>query len=291
MKKYLIIISFIILICACGNPDKNIGYVDNQPSGTSEAMALKSKNHSSDTVGLSESTELLQKENQESIKSIKKEKSLIYFCLVVSLISLSLSIICLLSRKHYAVDEDVENLSSLLDECVDKTKLRYELERYIRRDEIVSIVQKEFEKLSHSSAINSEIQKTINSDLHNESESSNYSAGVAEEVSSVPKYTFMYAKDSSSSELSTTDLYQRGRSIYRLSIPSDNPQIAIVDVCADEQDAKERILNADNDFFGDVCCLQRNTNVPTAITSKPGKAERISSNTWRITERIDLLIK
>lgn len=100
----------------------------------------------------------------------------------------------------------------------------------------------------------------------------------------------LYAKDSPDTRLTgVTPAYQQGKSIYRLVLSSQDSQIAEIGICMDREEVKRRILKSSNDLLEPICKVERKKNNPeelSMISIKPGKAEKESGDTWRITEPI-----
>lgn len=100
----------------------------------------------------------------------------------------------------------------------------------------------------------------------------------------------LYAKDSPDTRLTgVSPAYQQGKSIYRLVLSSQDSQTAEIGICTDRDEVKRRILKSSNDLLEPICKVERKKNNPeelSMISIKPGNAEKISSDTWRITEPI-----
>ena len=113
--------------------------------------------------------------------------------------------------------------------------------------------------------------------------------GVQEPAHVQPKVE-LYAKDSPNDVLSgVTSTYQQGVSIYRLVLTSPDAQTAELSVCTDKEQVKSRILQSSNDLLIPVCQVNRkrsNPNELSNVTIQAGKAEKISSDTWKVIEQI-----
>ena len=100
----------------------------------------------------------------------------------------------------------------------------------------------------------------------------------------------LFAKDSCEKCLTgVSPVYQQGKSIYRLVLTSSDSQNAEISICVDKDEVKRRILKSSNDLLEPVCKVERQKSNPddlTTINAKSGKAEKISGDTWRITEQI-----
>ena len=118
--------------------------------------------------------------------------------------------------------------------------------------------------------------------------------GVQDTASSIPRVEF-YATDSPDDVLSgVTNTYQQGISIYRLIMDSSDAQVAEVSVCIDKEQVKSRILKSSNDLLEPVCRVDRKRINPgnlSSISIRPGKAERLSSDTWKVVEPITVEIR
>lgn len=125
--------------------------------------------------------------------------------------------------------------------------------------------------------------------LNNDGASSDKAHSQPQSKNSVTKVE-LYAKDSPEMLLTgVTSAYQQGKSIYRLVLASSDSQNAEISICADKDEVKRRILKSSNDLLEPVCKVERKKNNPedlTTINAKPGKAEKVSGDVWRITEQI-----
>lgn len=105
----------------------------------------------------------------------------------------------------------------------------------------------------------------------------------------IPKIE-LYAKDSPNSILTgVTTTYMQGKSIYRLLLNSQESSIAEISICTDREEVKRRILKSSNDLLEPVCVVDRKRSNPedlSTINIKAGKAEKISSDSWKVTEPI-----
>ncbi len=100
----------------------------------------------------------------------------------------------------------------------------------------------------------------------------------------------LYAKDSSSTTLvGVTSSYTQGKSIYKLMLNSQEASIAEITICVDREEVKRRVLKSSNDLLEPVCIVDRKRNNPedlSKINIKAGKAEKVSSDSWNVTEPI-----
>lgn len=110
----------------------------------------------------------------------------------------------------------------------------------------------------------------------------------AEQISKVE----LYAKDSPNNILSgVTSAYMQGKSIYRLLLNSQDASIAEITICTDREEVKRRILKSSNDLLEPVCTVDRKRSNPedlSTINVKAGKAERLSSDSWKVTVPINV---
>lgn len=100
----------------------------------------------------------------------------------------------------------------------------------------------------------------------------------------------LFAKDSPNSTLTgVTSTYMQGKSIYRLLLNSPEASIAEISICADREEVKRRILKSSNDLLEPVCVVDRKRSNPeelSTINIKAGKAEKLSVDSWKVTEPI-----
>ena len=102
----------------------------------------------------------------------------------------------------------------------------------------------------------------------------------------------IYAKESNSMILSSIqDTYQKGKSIYRLTMSEANAYTAEVSICIEQEEVKQRILKFDSQYLEPICSVTRSSNDPTQVLIKTtGTAERIGEE-WKVIKPITVEIK
>lgn len=102
----------------------------------------------------------------------------------------------------------------------------------------------------------------------------------------------IYAKESNSMVLSNIhDTYQKGKSIYKLTMPEHNASTADVSICIEQEEVKQRILKFDSQYLEPICSVTRSSNEPTQVVIKAtGAAERIGDE-WKVIRPIIVEIK
>lgn len=102
----------------------------------------------------------------------------------------------------------------------------------------------------------------------------------------------IYAKESNSMVLSNIqDTYQKGKSIYKLSLTEPNATTAEVSVCIEQEEVKQRILKFDSQYLEPICSVTRLSNEPNLVVIKTtGVAERIGEE-WKVIRPIIVEIK
>lgn len=101
----------------------------------------------------------------------------------------------------------------------------------------------------------------------------------------------LFAKDSPNSTLTgVTSAYMQGKSIYKLLLNSQESSTAEITICADREEVKRRILKSSNDLLEPVCVVDRKRSNPEELSAiniiKAGKAEKLSCDSWKVTEPI-----
>lgn len=117
------------------------------------------------------------------------------------------------------------------------------------------------------------------------------SSGQTQPFSPQPKIE-LFAKDSPNNTLTgVTPSYMQGKSIYRLSLNSQEASTAEITICTDREEVKRRILKSSNDLLEPVCVVDRKRSNPEDLSNinvRPGKAERLSSDSWKVVEPINV---
>lgn len=110
-------------------------------------------------------------------------------------------------------------------------------------------------------------------------------------VESQPVQRFeLYARDSTTRVLSDIfQSHQKGKTIYKLIMDSPNSTTAILDLCVDKEDAVGRILRFNNEDIESICTVSRNSDRPEKVrVLKRGKAEKVGSSEWNVTEKVEI---
>ena len=102
----------------------------------------------------------------------------------------------------------------------------------------------------------------------------------------------IYAKESNSMVLSNIhDTYQKGKSIYKLTMSEPNASTAEVSICIEQEEVKQRILKFDSQYLEPICSVTRSSNEPTQVVIKTtGTAERTGEE-WKVIRPIIVEIK
>lgn len=100
----------------------------------------------------------------------------------------------------------------------------------------------------------------------------------------------LYARDSTTRVLSDIfPSHQKGKTIYKLIMDSPTSTTAILDLCTDKEDAVGRILRFNNEDIESICTVSRNSDRPENVrVLKRGKAEKVGSSEWNVTEKIEI---
>lgn len=102
----------------------------------------------------------------------------------------------------------------------------------------------------------------------------------------------IFAKESTSMLLSNIqDTYQKGKSIYKLTMPEPNASTAEVSICIDQEEVKQRVLKFDSQYLEPICTVTRSSNEPTQVViNATGLAERIGEE-WKVVRPVIVEIK
>ena len=102
----------------------------------------------------------------------------------------------------------------------------------------------------------------------------------------------IYAKESNSMVLSSIqDTYQKGKSIYKLTMTEPNASTAEISVCIEQEEVKQRVLKFDSQYLEPICSVTRSSNEPNQVVIKTtGMAERVGEE-WKVIKPITVEIK
>ena len=102
----------------------------------------------------------------------------------------------------------------------------------------------------------------------------------------------IFAKESTTMILSNIqDTYQKGKSIYKLTMSEPNASTAEVSICIEQEEVKQRILKFDSQYLEPICSVTRSSNEPSQVVIKTtGMAERVGEE-WKVIKPITVEIK
>jgi tetrahydromethanopterin S-methyltransferase subunit B len=102
----------------------------------------------------------------------------------------------------------------------------------------------------------------------------------------------IYARESDSMHiLNYQEEFQRGKSLYLLTIKETNGTQADITICIDKEGVKERILKNDTQYLEPICKVIRSSMNPTnVIVTSIGKAELIG-DVWTVTKCVEVEIR
>lgn len=100
----------------------------------------------------------------------------------------------------------------------------------------------------------------------------------------------LFARGSKSNMLTIIERsYQRGKSLYRLVLESPDSTKAEVDLCLDQEDAKECILQKDNLSLEPICSVVRKSDTPKKVNViAKGVAEKKGENEWEVIKQLKI---
>lgn len=103
---------------------------------------------------------------------------------------------------------------------------------------------------------------------------------------------YLFAKDSRTTILSNVnDCYQKGKTVFKLSMEDANATSADVSICIEQEDLRQRILTYDSQYLEPICEVTRTSTEPCEIIIKSkGIAERIGED-WNVTKPVIIEIK
>ena len=105
-----------------------------------------------------------------------------------------------------------------------------------------------------------------------------------------PAACVLYARNSSDSIFSdVSTVHQKGKTIYRLILDTPDSASASVELCTDKEDVVGRVLRFDDETLEPVCSVTRMSASPQTVrVTKPGRAEKISANEWKVIGKVEI---
>lgn len=102
----------------------------------------------------------------------------------------------------------------------------------------------------------------------------------------------IFAKESNSMVLSNLQsTYQKGKSLYKLTMIDANANSADITLCIDQDEVKQRVIKFDNQYLEPICSVMRTSSEPNEVIIKStGFAER-NGDEWKVIKPIIVEIK
>lgn len=103
----------------------------------------------------------------------------------------------------------------------------------------------------------------------------------------------LYANETRSMVISDVgEKYQAGYSIYRLILQHPDSTTAEIELCANYDDVKRRIIKYDNSLLSPICEIKRMSDEPKdVVILEKGAVERISKSEWRVIKKITVELR
>lgn len=167
----------------------------------------------------------------------------------------------------------------------------------VKQQSVAGLSMDDMKKEVRKCILSSDITDILISEIIHRSESrrnvpdENCPGVVQEEISQPPTANcVLYARNSSNSIFSdVSTVHQKGKTVYRLVLDRPDSLNATIELCTDKEDVVGRVLRFDNETLEPVCSVTRMSNSPQRIrVTKPGKAEKISGNEWKVTEKVEI---
>lgn len=214
-----------------------------------------------------------------------------YVSVIVGMTGLFVGIISLSKVRKIRKGIDKKALGKIVRKLIDEDNAR---EHRLEQGSIDNVTLKEKIK---SIILEADIIESITSEIAkktNKSTIEELPAG-AQKVSGRPDtgeshIIELYARDSSSQVLSEVYTYHLiGKTLYKLTLDDQNATFAVLDVCTDKEDVVGRLLRFNDEDLEAICILKRLSLHPDKVNVlKKGRAERISSQEWKVIEKIEL---
>lgn len=181
-------------------------------------------------------------------------------------------------RINMFLNSYIDNRKSLAKPAgVSQEEVRTIVRKFINDPKILEYIAKQIDKpVTQVQEVNSPMQ--------------NVGQPVAKVEAQPVQRVELYARDSNTRVLSDIfTSHQRGKTIYKLIMDSPNSTTAILDLCVDKEDAVGRILRFNNEDIESICTVSRNSDRPEKVrVLKRGKAEKIGSSEWNVTEKVEI---
>lgn len=309
MKKIILLILANFIFSSCSLMDLQQKSIDSINKATNEAInkiyqeaALLSANQADSIINsvsqrinslLDKSISDINIRTEQKIQDHKKKTLLLScLCICLCLAGIAISIISMY-EVHKTRDEiNKQALEGIIKkilkeekakECqleyglIENKKLEEKIRSIISEDEIIgSIASKIAQK--------SEKPKTGEIPVHEQKECK------IKKDNDESNPLELFARDSLSSILS--DVYpshQKGKTLYKLTLEDQNSNNAVLDLCDDKEDVIGRLLRFNDEDLEAICVVKRMSLHPEKVrVIKKGRAERVSSQEWKVVEKMEI---
>ena len=252
-------------------------------------------------------------------KNIKKANMRFSICIGLSLISIILFILIIIFIKGKSSNSKKELDEIILNKIKECHAIREEIRAIINGKNLnryqsvsQSINEKDIEKVIDSFLKSDRFKVILQQHLRGEVVHYNNSTNLDnnaftnqgaecgkevdintnDSVNNAPSVKSIYAKESDTMHiLNYQEEFQRGKSLYLLTIKETNGTQADITICIDKEGVKERILKNDTQYLEPICKVIRSSMNPTnVIVTSIGKAELIG-DVWTVTKCVEVEIR
>lgn len=270
------------------------------------AISVRKASDNIDTLVKASLSQIEQATNQKVQLAINKEVDklkeyisvAVWMALVgffVAIIGLSCGIIALLKLRGVKLKDSVvdyvthsERINMFLRSFIDDEKPQSKTSSITQAD--VRTIVKQFlsdPKILESIAKQIDIPSTVSPNMSTPVQYIEIPSVNAEPQ--VVRRFELYARDSNTKVLSDIfTSHQKGKTIYKLIMETPNSTSALLDLCL-EADAVGRVLRFNDEDLEPICSVSRNSDKPESVrVLKRGRAEKIGTSEWNVTESIEI---
>lgn len=250
-----------------------------------------------------EITKTITEERTQTEKKIRDVYKVLLALLVVSVVALITAIVAIVflsKQSHSTVNHsDIQHMISCKIYNAIETEVKPKMQSFVRTDDLAS----EFKKLINKTDMRRYMAGDLQTPNNVASNKQNFFTGIGQSqpsqecpttqqvhqelIASHTQKVELFARDSREMVLTgATTNYQPGKSIFKLVLDSSESSIADIAICTDKPEVLQRIIQSDQDLIEPVCRIESTVNRPTDVKWTPGKAEKVSADTWKVIKQV-----
>lgn len=322
MKKVYLIFALLVVV-ACSNNIESIEKAEKEAieaiekakvNSIAEAGKLIEATASTKILAANDSIELTIQKAQEVLSNevstkitleIKKIKMKISLSLLVAALGFIFGVIgiiaAIMTRRKVKSRRDIIKILSdaLYEEPVISERIKMLInqdKQSVNRSQVDGLVRAYFSSKEAKKILENIVGTILKNNSSYSGQSIANSSNERETTTATKiirqEQVILYARESDTRQLTTVEnSFQRGKSVYKLVLTNLEDKKAVLSLCIEQEEAKQRILNTDTQYLEPICNISSLTSTPSEINiKKEGVAEKLGED-WMVTIPIEVELK